>query len=228
MAYILHIETSNINCSIAISKDDQLLSIVEKTEANIHASKITLFTEEACKLANIRINDLDAVAVSKGPGSYTGLRIGVSTAKGICYALDIPLIAVDTLKVLSRAALENYTDSNCVYIPMIDARRMEVYTKVYDVNLNIIQETEALILDDVAFKQFEKFSKKVVLFGDGAEKTKALNALSDCLYLDILYPSSKYMIKDVYEDYLSKNFEDVAYFEPNYLKEFYFAKKQTE
>ena len=225
MAYILHIETSNINCSIAISKDDKLLSVVEKSEANIHASKITLFIEEACKLANIRINDLNAVAVSKGPGSYTGLRIGVSTAKGICYALEIPLIAIDTLKVLCRAALENYTDSNSVYVPMIDARRMEVYTKVFDSNLNIIQDTQALILDDVTFKQFDEFTKNVILFGDGAEKSKTLLPLKEYQYLDILFPSAKYMLKDAFEAYQSKSFEDLAYFEPNYLKEFYFAKK---
>lgn len=226
--FILHIESSNINCSVAISKDGELLSIVEKAEANIHASKITIFIEEACKIANIRINELNAVAVSKGPGSYTGLRIGVSTAKGICYALNIPLISIDTLKVLSRAAIENYSDVNGIYVPMIDARRMEVYTKVFDYQLNTIKDTEAVILDDVRFKEYEKYDKKVILFGDGAEKTKALEMLTDYQYLDILYPSSKYMIQDAYKAYQIKNFEDVAYFEPNYLKEFFFTKKKNE
>lgn len=224
MAYILHIETSNINCSVAISDGDKLLSVVEKTEANIHASKITLFIEEACKQANIQMVDINAVAVSKGPGSYTGLRIGVSTAKGICYALDIPLIAIDTLKILSRAAIEIYYDRNSLYVPMIDARRMEVYTKVFDADLNVIQETEALILDDISFKKFEQYSKKVILFGDGAEKSRTLSPLADSKYLEILYTSSKFMIQDAYLAYQAKQFEDVAYFEPNYLKEFYFKK----
>lgn len=224
MSFILHIDTSSINCSVAISKNDQQVSLVEKVEANIHASKITLFIEEACHKANIRINDLSAVAVSKGPGSYTGLRIGVSTAKGICYALNIPLIAVDTLKSLTRAAIDMYSDIESIYIPMIDARRMEVYTKVFDHQLNILQETEALILNQNSFANLLQYSKKIILFGDGAEKTKSLISTDSLIYLDLQYPSSKDMIVDAYDSFENNQFVDTAYFEPYYLKEFYFKK----
>ncbi len=224
MSYILHIDTSSINCSVAVSENDQLLSLVEKIEANIHASQITLFIEEACKKANIRINDLNAVAVSKGPGSYTGLRIGVSTAKGICYALGIPLLAVDTLKSMTRAAIEMYYDKEGIYVPMIDARRMEVYTKVFDHELKELQETEALILDENSFAKFQSYSKKLILYGDGAEKTKSIVNSAEIIYLDLLYPSSKDMVHDAFELFTNKQFEDTAYFEPYYLKEFYFKK----
>lgn len=224
MAYILSIDTSSINCSVAVSNNDQLLAVVEQTEANIHASKITLFIEDACKKANISIKDLNAVAVSKGPGSYTGLRIGVSTAKGICYALNIPLIAIDTLKSLTRAAIEIKSVVNSIYIPMIDARRMEVYTKVFDHSLNELQETEALILDEQTFNRYYQYSKKIILFGDGAEKTKSIVNSTEIQYLELLYPSSKYMVQDAFELFNIQKFEDTAYFEPYYLKEFYFKK----
>jgi tRNA threonylcarbamoyladenosine biosynthesis protein TsaB len=224
MSFILNIDTSSINCSVAISKNDQLLALVEKAEANIHASQITLFIEEACKKAKIRINELNAVAVSKGPGSYTGLRIGVSTAKGICYALSIPLIAVDTLKSLTRAAIEIQNNNDSIYIPMIDARRMEVYTKVFDHKLNVLQETEALILDEQTFSKFFQYKKKIILFGDGAEKTKSLIDSRDVQYLDLQHPSSKNMTQEAFELFNNKQFEDTAYFEPYYLKEFYFKK----
>lgn len=224
MAYILNIDTSSINCSVSISENNQLLSLVEKTEANIHAAKITLFIEEACEKANIRINNLDAVAVSKGPGSYTGLRIGVSTAKGICYALDIPLLAIDTLKALTHAAIEIHSDQQAIYVPMIDARRMEVYTKIFDHSLKTLKETEALILDEESFSKLRGYSKKIILYGDGAEKSKSLHNSDDIMYLDLLYPSSKYMIQEASELFSNKKFEDTAYFEPYYLKEFYFKK----
>lgn len=224
MAYILHIDTSGINCSISVSKDAELISTVEKAEANIHASKITLFIEQAISEAKIEMKDLSAVAVAKGPGSYTGLRIGVSTAKGIAYALDIPLISTETLYSLFKQALASYKNEKAVYIPMIDARRMEVYTQCFDFNGNTLTEVNAIILDEEALSDIIEKFEEVVLFGDGAVKTREIFNRHNTRYLDIQFSSSKYMVDQAYKKLIKNLFENTAYFEPFYLKEFYFKK----
>lgn len=224
MALLLFIETSSINCSVAIFNDSQLLALIEKQETNVHASSITLFIEEATKKANISLSQLDAIAVGKGPGSYTGLRIGVSTAKGLCYALNKPLIACNSLRSLFEQAKSLENNPTPLYIPLIDARRMEVYTCQFNYNAELIEDIDAVILDEHSFvKKSEDF--EIIFFGDGVEKTKVFfENNSRVKFIDNLYPSAKYMLSEALDRYSNNQFEDVAYFEPFYLKEFYFKK----
>ncbi len=224
MSYILNIDTSGINCSVTIADGSSILSCVEKAEPNIHGSQITLFIQQACQEANIDLKKLDAVSVSKGPGSYTGLRIGVSTAKGIAYALNIPLISTDTLLSLTQHALELYQNPQAVYIPMIDARRMEVYTQVFDSNLQVLESVNAKILDEHSLSNYFDQYPELVIYGDGALKAIELFQNKKIKHVDILYSSSKYMLDQSWKKFNNKEFEDVAYFEPFYLKEFYFKK----
>lgn len=216
MAYILNIETSTTNCSVAISKDDELLSLVEEDSKKYsHAEQLHLFIEEAIQKADITKRDLNAVAISKGPGSYTGLRIGVSAAKGLCYALDIPLISVSTLH--SLAAQVGHHD---VIIPMIDARRMEVYTQVFNSKLKPLNEISAKILDKTSFFQIINSEEKICFIGNGAEKFK--NLIEDKESIDFVNsnPSAREMASISSQKNKQQLFEDVAYFEPFYLKDF--------
>lgn len=224
MSVFLAIESSSINCSISVFRDMELLALVEQQEPNIHASAITLFIEDALSKADLKLNDLDAIAVGKGPGSYTGLRIGVSTAKGLCYALDKPLIACNSLRTLTEFALAQNPDEQRVFCPLIDARRMEVYTCLYNHQSKLIKEVDALIIDEQSFLEDLK-KQKIVFYGDGANKIKPFYENNpNSLFLDDIYCSSSYMIKEIMEHYDSNKFEDVIYFEPFYLKEFYFKK----
>ena len=220
---ILMIETSSINCSVAISVNNQLVSCVEKQEQNIHASAITLFIEQVLANAKLTLQDLDAVAVGKGPGSYTGLRIGVSTAKGLCYALNIPLIACNSLETLYLQAKESSITPS-LYIPLIDARRMEVYTCTYSETGNLLSEIKAVIVDEHTFSDLLATSK-ILFFGDGAAKIKPMYEQSkNAVFIEGLYPSAKFMQVQAVAHFEQQQFEDVAYFEPYYLKEFYFNK----
>lgn len=215
MALILNLETATKTCSVALSENGNLLAIKEETSEKFsHAEKLNGFIEAVLKTANKTIKDLSAVAVSEGPGSYTGLRIGVSTAKGICYALDIPLIAINSLKCL--AALSNFKGG---YIcPMLDARRMEVYTAVFDEQLQVLEETQALVVEEDSYK---KWAQKPVLFlGPGAEKCQALLSHENFQFDLETTVSAKGMAELSFAKYQAKEFEDVAYFEPSYLKEF--------
>lgn len=224
MSTILSIETSSINCSVAISRDVELLACIEKKEANIHASSVTLFIDNVIKSAGLNFDDIDAIAVGKGPGSYTGLRIGVSTAKGLCYALEKPLIACNSLYTMYSEAISKAFHSDYLYCPLIDARRMEVYTCFFDSNGRTINNISAKIIDDKSFESELKESK-ILFFGDGAEKIKSIyKNNSNAYFLDDLYPSSRYMINEAHQLFEQNKFEDVAYFEPYYLKEFYFNK----
>lgn len=224
MSVLLLIETSSINCSVAVCDGNNILAIVEKREMNIHASAITLFIEEALKEANKNLKDLNAIAVGKGPGSYTGLRIGVSTAKGLCYALNIPLIACQSLRTIYEAAKEVIFNENAVYRPLIDARRMEVYTCKFDCVGNQIEDTNAVIIDEQTFTN-ETSTQTCIYFGDGAEKTKMYFQNNEKVkYIDELYPSARLMHYEAVEKFNGKDFEDLVYFEPFYLKEFYFNK----
>lgn len=227
MSLILQIETATSVCSVALAKDGNVIAVQEVNERNVHAEKITVFIEDACKEANIQLADIDAVAVSKGPGSYTGLRIGVSTAKGICFAADKPLIAVDTLTTMASGAL-NWLDQfndDALLCPMIDARRMEVYTAIYDVHGNQLRPIAAEIIDENSFADLPK-DRQLVIFGDGALKCKeVLEQTHHVVYLPEFLNSATQLTTLAAEKFASADFEDVAYFEPYYLKEFVAGKK---
>lgn len=216
---ILLIETATSTCSVALSENGQILALKELNEANIHASQITLFIDDVMLNAKKEYADLDAVAVSMGPGSYTGLRIGVSTAKGLCYALDIPLIAVDTIQAMASGLLQARDfPENALLIPMIDARRMEVYTGVYQKDLSILEPVSAKIVDENSFKEFDKY--ELFLFGDGSDKFKSLfSNRSNINFLDFS-TSAAHLSVLATEKFKNSQFEDVAYFEPFYLKDF--------
>lgn len=213
MAKILHIETSGINCSVAISENTNLL--IEKSENKghfTHAESLHSFVEEAFASACLSPKKIDAIAVSGGPGSYTGLRIGVSAAKGLCFALDKPLISVSTLLVLASQIRDNK-----LIVPMLDARRMEVYSAVFDSNHNEIEKTEAKVLDENSYHNW--LSKEQVIFlGDGAAKFSNICTHPNAIFVKNAFPQARDMILCCLEKFKNKQFENVAYFEPNYLK----------
>ncbi len=215
MVFILNIETATKNCSVSISKDGETLLCKEIAELGYsHAEKLHVFIEELLVEANIKYTNLNAIAVSQGPGSYTGLRIGISAAKGLCYALDIPLIALDTLAIL---AAQVHIDEGLI-IPMIDARRMEVYSAVFDAHHQKVIETQAEIITEDSFKDYKE---KLYLIGDSSEKCKTFLSNSNFIFKEeIKYPSSKEMSLLSFEKYNIKDFVNVAYFEPLYLKDF--------
>ena len=220
---ILHIETSSKNCSVAISDGEDLLCVCEEVSENYKQSEsLHTFVEWALEGAEITLQDLDAVSLGMGPGSYTGLRIGASSAKGFCYGLKIPLIAVNSLETM----IEPFLSQNFDYIiPLLDARRMEVYTAVFDgISGNMITETEAKILDETSFQEFK--DKKVIFVGDGASKAKEIFQLPEAEFNADVYPSAKYLIRKAVGKFNNKDFENVAYFEPFYLKEFQGVKKK--
>ena len=216
MALILSIETATTNCSVSLSKDGETLYTKEDYSNNYsHAERLHVFIDETLREANIARSQLEAIAVSKGPGSYTGLRIGVSAAKGLCYALDIPLISISTLEALAHQAK---ADSG-VIVPMLDARRMEVYSAIFSSEYKMIRKIEAQILDSTSFaKEFAK--GKVYFIGNGVEKTKALLDHENAIFIEGKLPSAKQMSKLAYLKHKKSDTEDVAYFEPYYLKDF--------
>jgi tRNA threonylcarbamoyladenosine biosynthesis protein TsaB len=222
MGYILNIETATKNCSVALAKNGETILSKEMAEQGFsHAEKLHLFIEEIIKEAGITFSDLSAVAVSQGPGSYTGLRIGVSAAKGLCYALEIPLISVDTLTVLAN----QLQIEKGIIIPMIDARRMEVYSAIFNVKKEMIREVQAEILTDSSFSDIDD---AVYFVGDSNEKAKKILSKSNFNFVDtIFYPSAQEMSAISYRKFLDNSFEDVAYFEPYYLKDFMLQTKST-
>ena len=216
MSKILGIETSTKICSVAVSDGNKLLALKEEGGEYSHSEKLTVFIQEVLKKAALELENIDAVAVSKGPGSYTGLRIGVSVAKGLCYALNKPLIAVDTLQAMALGEI-NKAD---LCAPMIDARRMEVYTALYDNNNETVQPVSAKIIDDSSFSE-ELTNKKVVFFGDGADKCKEILVRNpNAIFSDGGLPSAQYINQIAFEKFNKNQFENVAYFEPYYLKDF--------
>ena len=221
---ILHIETSSRNCSVAISDGEELLCLCEEVSENYKQSEsLHTFVEWALEGAEISLKDIEAVSLGKGPGSYTGLRIGAASAKGFCYGLKVPLIAVNSLETMIELFLgQNYD----VIIPLIDARRMEVYCAVFDGNSGeMISETKAKILDEQSFKEWE--GKKILFVGDGAKKAQEILKISGVDFISDVYPSAKYLIKKSVEKFNRQDFEDVAYFEPFYLKDFHGVKKKS-
>lgn len=219
MNYILNIETATKNCSVAIAHDGVTIICKEIAEQGYsHAEKLHLFIEEVISDAAISFSDLKAIAVSQGPGSYTGLRIGVSAAKGLSYALQIPLIAVDTLESLAMQVVAK----DGFIIPMIDARRMEVYSAIFNSNKEKIREVQAQIINEDSFADI---SEKVYFIGDSNEKVKLSLTKSNFVFLDnLVYPSANEMSEISFKKYIEKDFVDIAYFEPYYLKDFMFAK----
>ena len=221
MSFILNIETATKNCSVALAKEGKTIAIKEIATQNFsHAEKLHVFIEELFAENNLKLHDLGAIAVSQGPGSYTGLRIGVSAAKGLCYALSVPLIAVDTLELIARRI--NITDG--FIIPMIDARRMEVFSAFFDKNYHKIRETKSEILDETSYQEI---SETLHLVGDGA--MKFIEVLTDAkfqYYPEIEFPSANEMSAVSFQKFQSKQFEDVAYFEPFYLKDFVLLTKK--
>ena len=220
MAYILALETSSKICSVALFKDQNLLSIREEGGSYSHAEKLGIFIEEVMSEAQVEMKNISAVAVSKGPGSYTGLRIGTSTAKGICYALDVPLISVSTLQSMAYMLKNSAEFPGSVLCPMMDARRMEVYTAVFDRELKVLKDTSASIITESFMQEFMN-ETQVVFFGDGSEKAKDfLKNQKNVVFSDKGLPSAEGVGALSFEKFLHGDFEDVAYFEPFYLKNF--------
>jgi len=218
--YIVNIETSTKICGVSLAKEGKLIDNKESNEGNSHAANLAPFIEEILNRNNINYADLGAIAISKGPGSYTGLRIGTSTAKGLCYSLDIPLIAINTLHSMAAHAKNIYSDDfKGIFRPMIDARRMEVYSQAFSNSLEILTEVEAIVIDENSFKE-EKETQEILFFGDGAEKCMDTIKHKNAVYFDKAEASALGMVELSYEAFKNKKFEDVAYFEPFYLKEF--------
>lgn len=215
MTYILNIETATKNCSVSLAQDGKTILCKEISEQGYsHAEKLHVFIEEILKETGTDVQQLKAIAVSKGPGSYTGLRIGVSTAKGLCYALGIPLVAVDTLQVLAnKASIENG-----LIVPMIDARRMEVYSAVFDADHKKIMEVQAEILTE---NSYAEIPEDIFFIGDCQEKCKTVLTKGNFHFIpEIIFPSANEMSALSFEKFSKNEFEDIAYFEPFYLKDF--------
>ena len=217
MAVILNIETATTNCSVSLAENGKLLVIKEHdTPSYSHSEQLHVFIEEVIALANIELSDIDAVAVSKGPGSYTGLRIGVSTAKGLCFSLDVPLISIPTLESM---VYQGMSDEVKFIVPVLDARRMEVYSAVYNRAGKEIRETRAEIIDEHSFQEYAD-KGKVLLLGSGAAKCEGVLRHSNFSFDLTVVPSTKEMCDLSYKKFSAGEFEDVAYFEPYYLKDF--------
>ncbi|MBS1525274.1 MAG: tRNA (adenosine(37)-N6)-threonylcarbamoyltransferase complex dimerization subunit type 1 TsaB [Bacteroidetes bacterium] len=228
MSLILEIETATTVCSVALSRSGTLLACREIEQRNVHAEKITVFIDDVLSSAGVDYHELDAIAVSCGPGSYTGLRIGVSAAKGLCFALDKPLIAVETLEAMTSGMIQKLNGSsneNTLLCPMIDARRMEVFTAVFDGQANRIKPTSAEIVGEDSFADLLQ-SNKVIFFGDGAGKCgEVLEAHANATVIDDFTNSAAFLVRKATKKFLAGEFEDVAYFEPFYLKDFIAGKR---
>jgi len=216
LTYILNIETATKNCSVSVSNNGELIAIKELNNGNYsHAEVLHLFINEVVNEANIKLSDISAVAVSKGPGSYTGLRIGVSAAKGLCFALSIPLISINTLESLAHCL----TIESGKIVSMLDARRMEVYSAVFDSDFIQVRAIKAEIIDGNSFSEY--LTKEPIYFvGDGAEKCKDIITHVNAVFVEEKFPSAKEMCLLAYDKYKKNDIEDVAYFEPFYLKDF--------
>jgi len=227
MARILNIETSTTVCSVCISKNGEVEAFKETREEKSHAKKLTIFIDQLLKEQNYTFDDIDAVAISKGPGSYTGLRIGVSTAKGLCYAKEIPLIAVNTLQAMAQGISQKIREGKVkieeiektILVPMIDARRMEVYSAFFNPQGEFVREVKAEIITEDSYQDILS-KQKMIFFGDGSEKITDVVQNKNAVFLKDINPSATYMVKLANEAFQNQKFEDVAYFEPFYLKDF--------
>ena len=217
LVYILHIESATKSCSVALSKNGECIQCVEEHgDAYIHGEKLALFIQQVLAAAKVSPTDLSAVSISSGPGSYTGLRIGVSVAKGMCFSLSIPLLSIDTLQAFEQCVRKQFPTVGNVCV-MIDARRMEVFSAIFDSKGLVIKTTSADILDEVSYSNYEPFS----CVGDGSPKMKEMWSNRSVSFLKNCELSAEGQVDLAYEKYVKHEFEDVAYFEPNYVKEFY-------
>ena len=223
MALVLNIETATTNCSVSLSKDGETLVLKEDNSLGFsHAETLHLFIDDLFKISKLKPSEIDAVAVSKGPGSYTGLRIGVSSAKGLCFALDKPLISISTLESLAHQVKQN----DGFIIPMLDARRMEVYSAIYNSNLELHREIKAEILTEESYAELLE-TNKIYFIGNGVEKTKNLIQHPNAIFIEGKLPSANEMSLLAEIKYKISDTEDVAYFEPYYLKDFVALKKKS-
>ena len=217
MPLILNIETGTEVCSVVLARGKEILAIAESSEGMEHGRLLSPFIEKVLAEQKITANQLDAIAVSEGPGSYTGLRIGVATAKGICFGADKPLIAVNSLQSLAMLAIEHNPEADLL-CPMIDARRMEVYTALFDLNGCITNDISAQIIDESSFTEQLK-EKRIAFFGNGSEKCKPLIQPLNAVFVEVKH-SAKGMVAIAADKFAHKDFVDTAYFEPFYLKDF--------
>lgn len=222
MSTILNIETATKVCSVALAKDGELLSSKESNEKEYsHSENLSSYIDEVIRAAQLDYNQLDAVSISSGPGSYTGLRIGTSTAKGLCFAMDIPLISVSTLQAMALQVINQHKhEESALFCPMIDARRMEVYAALFDSQNQEVRKIKAEIIDETSYLEYLS-KNQVYFFGDGSSKCKEIISGSDnSIFIDDIFPSAKTMISIAEYKYANGLFEDTAYFEPYYLKDF--------
>jgi tRNA threonylcarbamoyladenosine biosynthesis protein TsaB len=219
MALLLSMESSSKTCSVALHNENGLIASYTISEERSHSKVITVLIEKLIKENKFLMRNIDAVAISKGPGSYTGLRIGVSTAKGLCYALEKPLIAINTLQAMAYQ-IDKTIYNDYLLCPMIDARRMEVYTALFDSSNCFITETEAKIIDENSFNE-RLVSNKILFFGDGSLKCQSLlSRHKNAYFIEDMNPSAIYIGHLALESFNKRSFEDLAYFEPFYLKDF--------
>jgi len=227
MPLILNIETATNVCSVSLAKDKEIIANKISYDEKSHSELLTVFIEQIVKEQKISLKDLDAVSVSKGPGSYTGLRIGVSSAKGIAYGIDKPLIAISTLQTMVYQVLSEHKieDKNTILCPMIDARRMEVYNAFYNLEGEQVREIKAEIIDENSYKDILE-NQKIIFFGDGSDKCKNIITHENASFIEKITPLSNYMIDLSLKSFEKQKFEDVAYFEPFYLKNFIATKSK--
>ena len=221
---ILCIDTTSEFCSVSLFINQNLIENNNSKIERSHSKLLIKLIDDTLNNNKLKIADIDIFSISKGPGSYTGLRIGLSSIKGFCYALNKPLVSINTLKILAISALENIDDKDFILCPMIDARRMEVYTKSFDHNLNELSNDQAIILEKDTFDNYK--DKKVYFFGDGSDKYKKIVNRKNFIFLDNINPDSKFMGQLSYDKFINRNFEDLSSFEPNYIKDFYLIKKK--
>lgn len=226
MAVILSIETATVAGSVAIHRDGNLVGLQQYNIEKSHSSLVQVLISQLLENTGIRREEIEAIAVSAGPGSYTGLRIGVSSAKGLCYALNIPLISINTLESMAYQVNQNNSETYLL-CPMIDARRLEVYCLLVDCGQNIIEETNAKIIDESSFLSFLE-KQKVIFFGDGSNKCRPIITHKNAIYVDNIVPSARDVGALAEGKFQKEEFEDVAYYEPFYLKEFRIAKPKAK
>jgi len=234
MALILSLETSTSVCSAALHRDGKVIASQEYHVPQSTASKLAVMIDQLFKVSDIKSSQLNAVAVSAGPGSYTGLRIGVATAKGLCYALNIPLLAVNTLELMSNQVValfpsskESDDQATILLAPMLDARRMEVYTLLTNSRLNIVESTEAKIIDELSYQSWLE-KNKILFFGNGADKCKAILQHPNAFFIDGIIPSALKLGEMAFLKFTESEFEDLASYEPYYLKDFIAKKPKSE
>ncbi len=224
MPLILNIDTSTEAASICLCKEGKKLLLMENNDQKDHAAWLHVAIEKIMRDSGNAMKDLSAVAITSGPGSYTGLRVSMATAKGLCYALQIPLITENTLQVMAFGAKEKNTDDAILFCPMIDARRMEVFTALYNNNLDEIISPTAMVLDENSFSE-ELKSHKIIFFGNGSKKWQAISKLADDFFTDI-HVLTEYLGNLSYKKFINNQFTDIVYSEPVYTKEFYIHTKK--